>query len=607
MEESIKPGQDTVICLPVEFTWPVFQASYSYQNYQTSQPPQVSPQIQDFQRLINIPPPNSHTNVSKSDFQFSNENNDNNQNRIDQPQQTVSNCSPLQFSCPQKMVDEMSVSSISSSHQMMPVRAAQAEDKSCNKWKIIRKPQIAKRMPIRKAPQVVPDPAPERKRTAPINPAYTIRKSRIANTVHLRSYRDRIIHLLALKDYKKSELLVRLQKDGIKKNDKNSLGKILYQVANLNTQNFSYSLKDCIYREIQRDWPGYNELDRQSLDLIVSTKIGSFQNATDTHHPESSIDSIIDGISSSQDKLLNLDATDSLMKKGARVCHPTITAQPSLNSYLINNQKKSAVCLPPSAAPAKQSCPEFSTTYLPISNPSLPVNSNCDTFSTPQKCGTQDPNVGSVSQDTIIFPSQPTKCASLENLDSISIQMEYPKLGEKKILVSDKKFKYKAENQNCNIDMTEKQKTGSKNQDKGTKSNSNEAFQKESSTSQNTCSTSGVEDYLINYCTIASPEQRRHYEQDFRVDYDEYQTLYAKMLNLSKVFISLQSERKLVSPNSKEYHNINQKISLEYQRMRQLNPNFHAEKCRCVYLYSKLIHIKKLINDFDQQRVMSKH
>lgn len=39
-----------------------------------------------------------------------------------------------------------------------------------------------------------------------------------------------MIHLLALKAYKKPELLVRLQRDGVNQKDKNSLAAILQQV-----------------------------------------------------------------------------------------------------------------------------------------------------------------------------------------------------------------------------------------------------------------------------------------------------------------------------------------------------------------------------------------
>jgi len=63
-----------------------------------------------------------------------------------------------------------------------------------------------------------------------MNPANTIRKAHTYNTVSQRPYRDRVIHLLALKSYKKPELLARLQRDGVNQKDRNSLGIILQQV-----------------------------------------------------------------------------------------------------------------------------------------------------------------------------------------------------------------------------------------------------------------------------------------------------------------------------------------------------------------------------------------
>lgn len=62
-----------------------------------------------------------------------------------------------------------------------------------------------------------------------MNPANTIRKT-CGGSVSQRPYRDRVIHLLALKAYKRPELLARLQKDGVSQKDKNSLGAVLQQV-----------------------------------------------------------------------------------------------------------------------------------------------------------------------------------------------------------------------------------------------------------------------------------------------------------------------------------------------------------------------------------------
>lgn len=65
----------------------------------------------------------------------------------------------------------------------------------------------------------------------PINPANTIRKCLSNNAVSQRPFRDRIVHLLALRSYKKLEVLARLQRDGINQKDRNSLGTTLQQVA----------------------------------------------------------------------------------------------------------------------------------------------------------------------------------------------------------------------------------------------------------------------------------------------------------------------------------------------------------------------------------------
>lgn len=44
----------------------------------------------------------------------------------------------------------------------------------------------------------------------------------------------------------------------------------IYQVANLNPKDLSYTLKDYVFKELQRDWPGYNETDRRSLEFMLS-------------------------------------------------------------------------------------------------------------------------------------------------------------------------------------------------------------------------------------------------------------------------------------------------------------------------------------------------
>ncbi|PVD20075.1 hypothetical protein C0Q70_20569 [Pomacea canaliculata] len=75
-------------------------------------------------------------------------------------------------------------------------------------------------------------------------------------------YRDRIIHILALRPYKKPELLARLMKDGIREKDKNSLGPILQQVGSMNKDN-SYSLARHAWQDVRVDWAHYTEEERE--------------------------------------------------------------------------------------------------------------------------------------------------------------------------------------------------------------------------------------------------------------------------------------------------------------------------------------------------------
>lgn len=42
------------------------------------------------------------------------------------------------------------------------------------------------------------------------------------------------------------------------------------QVANLNPKDNTYSLKDFMYRDVQRDWPGYSEDERSQVDRTLA-------------------------------------------------------------------------------------------------------------------------------------------------------------------------------------------------------------------------------------------------------------------------------------------------------------------------------------------------
>lgn len=70
------------------------------------------------------------------------------------------------------------------------------------------------------------DVAPSRRFSRPVLISSSMKKS----TVLPRPLRERLVHLLALKPYRKAELLVRLTKDGLSPQDKDTLDSLLQQV-----------------------------------------------------------------------------------------------------------------------------------------------------------------------------------------------------------------------------------------------------------------------------------------------------------------------------------------------------------------------------------------
>uniref|UniRef100_A0A336LSU4 CSON015243 protein n=1 Tax=Culicoides sonorensis TaxID=179676 RepID=A0A336LSU4_CULSO len=78
-----------------------------------------------------------------------------------------------------------------------------------------------------------------------------------------RSIKERLIHLLALRPYKKPEIYLKLQTDGIKDKEKNCVATVLKQISFMRDN--SYHLHRHIWNDVQEDWPFYSEQDRQTL------------------------------------------------------------------------------------------------------------------------------------------------------------------------------------------------------------------------------------------------------------------------------------------------------------------------------------------------------
>ncbi|NXK19957.1 ELL2 factor, partial [Arenaria interpres] len=541
-------------------------------------------QFQGSQGLIKIPKVDVPNEVHRFDFYLSNVGKDNPQGSFDCVQQTNSSSGASQLSCLGSIQNKITVCATSDSYATTRERLTQAEEESRNRSAKVIKPGgpfLGKKVQVRRAPQSIPDAVPERKRSTPMNPANVLRRTPAHSAVSQRPYRDRVIHLLALKSYKKPELLARLQRDGVNQKDKNSLGAILQQVANLSPKDNSYTLKDYVFKEIQKEWPGYSEIDKQSLELILSRKLKTLQNATNTSHLESPVTSKKDAPSTSQvwrsvAGPASVHTESRLFSPGG---HGPVPGTPG-----------------PGCTSAASNPPQTATSGSP---------------STPEGPGTQDLPVDSFSQNSSsVYEDQRQNNTSQTALGTpvpTAVQGEPPKPPGKKHPVWHQKPK-KVKEQEEKGESTAQDALSASKEGKGLRKEET-AKLKESSCSKSAegvketftasmeshSSTSEQPDYFLKYIAIVSYEQRQSYKDDFNAEYDEYRHLHARIDCITRRFMKLDAQRKLVSPGSKEYQMLQEEIVEEYRKLKQSSPNYYEEKYRCEYLHNKLSHIKRLI------------
>lgn len=78
-----------------------------------------------------------------------------------------------------------------------------------------------------------------------------------------RNIRERLIHMLALRPYKRPEIILKLQQDGVRKEERKCISQILTNISSMRDN--VYSLHRHVWNDVQEDWPFYTEQERQIL------------------------------------------------------------------------------------------------------------------------------------------------------------------------------------------------------------------------------------------------------------------------------------------------------------------------------------------------------
>ncbi|XP_034023009.1 RNA polymerase II elongation factor ELL2 isoform X2 [Thalassophryne amazonica] len=605
-----------VTVLHVKLTETALRSIESYQNCKTVPSLQPTIQFNGLQGRIKIPKTDS-SNCHHFDFYLSNVGKDNPQGSFECIHQYESSSGASCLSLLATVQDKVTVCATSDSYQVTRERMTQAVEDTRERGTKVIKPgsqyrgkQVHVRKPSLSAMEVVP----ERKRSTPINPANTIRKCLASNPVSQRPLRDRIIHLLALRSYKKLEVLARLQRDGINQKDRSSLGTTLQQVANLNPKDNTFMLKDFIYRDVQRDWPGYSEDEKVQVDRILIRKLGpSAGSVSSSSSPKDSVPA------SPQKHQLEFDFIDPLAPKKTRISHlssrgPGPLSHPPVSSH--------------APAPSHQ-------------QPSPASSSNSP--STPEGCGTQDlpMDQGSSCMDPSPSPfrsngslqshvrhsvPRPVTCNSPPPNASVIVTSTVKRTSSSVTSSTNKKFKKKTKKHKekdreketkdgCSTSSSVAKQEGKSHihqkkscavedhaEDTGKNAHTDQDSSDKPVQSSDLPITMDLPDYVSKYTPLVSMDQRQCYKNDFNAEYEEYRQLHARIESITRRFTQLDAQCRKLTPGTKEHQKAQEEVLKEYNMMNQHTPNYHEAKQRCEYLHNKLAHIKRLIADFDLRR-----
>ncbi|XP_047218262.1 RNA polymerase II elongation factor ELL2-like [Girardinichthys multiradiatus] len=395
--------------------------------------------------------------------------------------------------------------------------------------------------------------------------------------------KERIIHLLALKPYRKPELLLWLERERAGTKDKAELGAVLEEVAKVNPKDSSYLLKEDFYKHVQRDWPGYIEEEKQLIRKLLSRKLqphiskksrnfrASFSTPVTPEDPSTAKNPAVK-------RPVPLDSQERLAAKRQKPSDQRLHHQSAAKALVTikGAHDNAAVTLDPSPnssiEPQRTSGITGDLCGLNVTHCDFPfVHATSDGHISENR--EQDPKVNKLK-----MPQNNSDCTQqqLNNSQHRKKKSKKHKEKERERLKDDKG----AEWLQLSPDLKQ-------NPDKLDNLDITSAAASEKP------------DYLLAYSPITHSEQRQQYQEDFCTEYDEYKDLHSRIAAITHMFVQLGSKINTLSPGTQEYKTMEDQILEKYSKFRKKFPGYREEKKRCEYLHEKLSYIKQLIIDYD--------
>lgn len=357
-----------------------------------------------------------------------------------------------------------------------------------------------------------------------------------------RSLRERLVHLLAVRAQKKMELHTRIYKDGMREKDKKSnlLSMLLREVAEC--KNNVYELKRAMWNDVNEDWPFYTAEDRAAL------KRRKPQNLTP---PGSDTGSTSSGHSPSSTNPASPPQIECGIKRNSFSSRfgddASLTAPPSSKKIRVSSYKR------PGESGRQTSNSFLSSAHVSprgLQHLHLDTDSRLDLPNFEQPPGHDDsaPDWGQFHDGEAAARSP----GPLRREEEEQEERRTPEPGDAGGLVA--------------------------------------------------LATNTNKDFIHDFSTIISAEQRTEYKAVYNQSYAKYRALHGVLEAVSRRAAALEEQLRRVTRGSQQFKEVKTRIRDEFQRTRT-DPACQEAYSSFQYLHEKLAHIKKLVHEYDQARV----
>nr|XP_045614848.1 RNA polymerase II elongation factor Ell-like isoform X2 [Procambarus clarkii] len=377
-----------------------------------------------------------------------------------------------------------------------------------------------------------------------------------------RPLRERIIQLLAVKNYRKPEILNRLYNDGVKEKDKRLVTSVLNSVSQVKEN--IHHLSRHAWTEVKEDWPFYTEEEKEIVKRLKPQTLtppsgDSGQSPTSTLplSPSSSSHGV---------KRPHEEPLDPTVKRprGSRWTGTKSRRESSRNETRSNTNEEPII-----HSDNKPNVLNSCSNSKQVSN-----GRHHHQDDRPQINGTTSPSRKPSSTSPI---SQGSPRHRLNGIHSHHTSGNHsPINGVTNGLTNGHGNPYHRTNGHTRLEPS-------------TPNSSPDSHHGGEDTES---------DYQKNYTTIVSVEQRSQYKADFNKQYQEYLLLHGFIQERTQPFTNLEERLRNETLGSDEYNTIRAQILSKYEATQQ-DHEFQQKKKRYTYLHEKLAHIKKLVREYD--------